>query len=208
LAQQKAHAVLNTDRLSTFTFNDTIIFSLSAEREQLTTKEVSAFFLLLRKFMVDSLQKGILFRGSVALGSFYADKATNTVMGEAVTDAASWYSKADWVGIHATPRASIVLNGLLERENKTRDYAMVDYDVPMKGGPPMKLKAVNWPKALFVDGLTPEETRIAPKATALSWFGRQPIPAGAEGKCFNAIAFFDHVVARQKLTPRLQADRE
>jgi hypothetical protein len=29
------------------------------------------------------------------------DDTTNTVMGEAVSDAAAWYDKADWIGIAA-----------------------------------------------------------------------------------------------------------
>src|SRR5437773_847617 len=90
LAQEKAEEMLSVDLLNMFTFNDTIVFALRAENERPTMKEVSAFFLLLRKFMVDSLQNGILFRGAIAMGTFYADKDTNTVMGEAVTDAAAW----------------------------------------------------------------------------------------------------------------------
>jgi hypothetical protein len=201
LAREKAEDTLNVDLLSIFTFNDTIVFGLQAENNRPTIREASAFFQLLRKFMVDSLRNGILFRGAIAIGTFYADKDTNTVMGEAVTDAASWYTKANWIGVHATPRTTILLNGLLEKEKKKRDYVMVNYPVPMKGRPPVQLKVVNWPKALFVRGLVPVSLRETPRANVLSWFGRQPIPDGAEEKCFNAIAFFDKIVKTQRLTP-------
>ena len=122
-------------------------------------------------------------------------------MGEAVTDAASWYAQANWIGIHATPRATIILNGILEKNSKTRDYVTVDYCVPMKDGSALELKVVNWPKALFVEGLATEAMKRAPRASMLAWFGRHPIPRGAEDKCFRTIEFFDDIVKRQKLKP-------
>ena len=199
LASQKAEEMLKQDRISTFTFNDTIVFALTAEKTEPTIVEASAFFRLLRKFMIDSLQNGILFRGAIAMGSFYAHQETNTIMGEAVTDAAAWYAEADWVGIYATPRSTIRLNGLLEQEQKKREQVMVDFHVPMKDGSSKQLKVVNWPKALFVPELVSERERRVPRSTVLSWFARRPVPRGAEGKCFNAIAFFEHVVETQGL---------
>jgi len=202
LAQEKAETMLNVDLLSIFTFNDTIVFALQSENDKPDIEEADAFFLLLRKFIVDSLQNGILFRGAIALGTFYADAATNTVMGEAVTDAASWYAKASWIGVHATPRSTIYLESLLEEEQKKRNYSMVDYSVPMKEGSAVRLKVVNWPKALFT-ATVPGELRSSPRATVMRWFGHQPVPIGSEEKCFNAIAFFDEIVKKQKLVPKL-----
>lgn len=206
MARDKAEETLNEELLSIFTFNDTIVFALRAEDTDTTIQEASAFFLLLRKFMVDSLKNGILLRGSIAMGTFYADRESNTVMGEAVTDAASWYAKANWIGIHGTPRTTILLKRLLEIERKTRSYVMLDYPVPMKAGPPIKLTVVNWPKALFVRGLIPLEAGETPRAAVLKWFGLQPIPQEAEGKCFNAITFFEHIVKVQKLKANLRSD--
>ena len=194
LAQEKAEEMLEVNLMSTFTFNDTIVFALEAKAERPRIEEVSGFFLLLRKFMVDSLKNGILLRGSIAVGTFYAARDTNTVMGEA--------ARANWIGIHATPRATIILNGLLDAETKKRSHLMVDYTVPMKDGRAVTLKVVNWPKALFVPGLVSESMRTSPRAMALDWFGRQPIPNGAEDKCFNAITFFDEIVRKQKLGPQ------
>ena len=202
LAQEKAEESLNVDLMRTFTFNDTIVFSLEAENDLPTIGEAAAFFLLLRKFMIDGLENGILFRGAIAIGSFYADSESNTVMGEAVTDAAAWYAQANWIGIHATPRATIILHGLLEGNKKNRDYVMVDYDVPLKNGSSTPLKVVNWPKALFVDGLVSPETRAAPRKAVLLWLGRQPIPNGSEDKSFRSITFFDAVVKKYDLTAK------
>jgi hypothetical protein len=208
MAREKAEEMLDLNMLNVFTFNDTIVFSLTAKGSELAPGEVSAFFQLLRKFMVDSLQNKILFRGSIAAGTFYVDKLTNTIMGEAVTDAASWYSQADWIGIHATPRTTLLLNALLERRKENKDWVMVDYDVPMKGGSRIRLKAVNWPKAFFVRELVKDEIRQDPRAMAQMWLASQPIPKGAEGKCLNAVAFFDFVVDKLKLKPLAKKGNE
>ncbi len=71
--------------VTTFTFNDTVLVVYRTGAPP-GVDDVKHFCLLLRKFAVDSLAKGILFRGSVALGTFYVDDDTNTVMGQAVTD--------------------------------------------------------------------------------------------------------------------------
>jgi hypothetical protein len=54
-----------------------------------TSDEVRHFSILLRRFQVDSLLHGILFRGSISVGRFHVDDESNTVMGPAVTDAAA-----------------------------------------------------------------------------------------------------------------------
>jgi hypothetical protein len=89
-------------------------------------REISAFFTIMRKFLVDSLGKGIFFRGSIAIGTFYANEDTNTVMGQAVTDAAAWYDKAEWIGVHATPRASMLIDRWLERREEPMRQVMLD----------------------------------------------------------------------------------
>jgi len=181
-----------------FTFNDTILIVLKTGQNMPSLKQLSAFFAILRKFLVDSLTNRILFRGSVAVGSFYTDNDTNTVMGQAVTDAAAWYDKAEWIGIHATPKTAIFIQQHLEQStsgNKT--HLMLDYPVPIKGGGVLKVKAVNWPKVFFVDGLTPCDKGHERK-TLLSYLSAHPVPRGTEEKYFNSIQFFDDSVKDMK----------
>src|SRR5438270_864542 len=64
---------LSAQMISTFTFNDTIIFILKSGGADPTMAHVRAFHLLLRKFMIDSLRHRILFRGAVAIGTFYVN---------------------------------------------------------------------------------------------------------------------------------------
>jgi hypothetical protein len=109
ILHEKAHAKevrgeIETSAVSTFTFNDTVLIVFRTPSAP-SLAHVEHFGLLLRKFQVDSLAQGILFRGSIGIGTFYVDDQSNTVMGSAVTDAAAWYNAAEWVGINATPHA-------------------------------------------------------------------------------------------------------
>lgn len=183
--------------VTTFTFNDTvlIVYRTGAPPD---LNDVKHFCLLLRKFTVDSLAKGILFRGTVSAGTFYVDDDTNTVMGPAVTDAAAWYESADWIGIHATPHATLVVQRLLEQGQDSLEHVLVDYAVPLKGRPAMTLKAINWPKIFLVPGLAPPGGPKQPRAKCLALLTRHRFPKGSELKHFNAVAFFDHCVALRK----------
>jgi hypothetical protein len=195
---------LKAEMISTLTFNDTIVIVLKPDHPP-NLDDVDAFFTLLRKFFIESLKNGILFRGAIAIGSFYLDEYTNTVMGEAVTDAASWYGKADWIGIHATPRASLLIDQLLEGQTKRRENVIVDYPVPLRDGSKARLKAVNWPKGYFVKGLSPCSPGENRKGKFLESLSRHRIPVGVEQKYSHTIAFFDSVIQQQELVQKLGA---
>jgi hypothetical protein len=146
-------------RLLVFTFNDTVVIVfLVEEGKEVTTEDVQRFAIRLRAFMIHSFQNRILFRGSMSVGSFHlVDDATNTVMGAAVSDAAAWYDKADWIGIALTPHASMYVQTLIEQQSLDLNFILVDYAVPMRDGRgPLQLKAINWPKAFYVKGLRPK----------------------------------------------------
>lgn len=185
-----------------FTFNDTILIAYKTNSRQPSLRQIDPFFHILRKFLVDSLSHKILFRGSVAIGTFYVDCETNTVMGQAVTDAAAWYEKADWIGIHATPKATIVIQRWLERRSASKEHLMLDYDVPLKDGKSIRAKAVNWPKVFFVNSLTPCENGEKPKEKILQLLAEHAVPLGAERKYFNTLDFFDHAVKEIKKKER------
>jgi hypothetical protein len=201
LLRRKANAKevrgdMNINLVTTFTFNDTVLIVYRTPRPA-TLDDVQHFCLLLRKFMVDSLAQGILFRGSVSIGKFYVDDASNTVMGTAVTDAAAWYNSADWIGINATPHASLVVQALL-RGSKDLDNVLLDYSVPLKDRPSLVLKAVNWPKAFYVQGLRPVKEGEDPRAKCLELLTEHRVPKGTESKHFNTVAFFDHCITMWK----------
>lgn len=190
---------INLPQIDIFTFNDTILIAFKTNSEPPILKQIAAFFLILRKFLVDSLSHKILFRGSVAIGTFYVDNDSNTVMGQAVTDAAVWYDKADWIGIQTTPKATIMIQRWLEREKDKRRTVMLDYDVPLKDGRTMRVKAVNWPKVFFVPSVTPCIHGEEPREKLLQILSEHTVPFGTEKKFFNTIEFFDYVVKKSNL---------
>jgi hypothetical protein len=174
--------------LVTFTFNDTIVIVLKSGNGGPTKRHVQAFYALLRKFMIDSLSHSILFRGAISVGTFYLEDETNTVMGQAVTDAAAWYDKADWFGVHATPRTSLLIERLI---GKRSEHIIVEYPVPMKVRSPLRLKAVNWPKGFYVPSVLGRTLGLgAQRPTLLSLLSTNQIPRGVESKYTNAISFF------------------
>lgn len=195
LLKEKALDVLGTikkEMITTFTFNDTILVVLRTGESEPTLKLIANFFTIMRKFFVDSLQHGILFRGSIAVGEFYANDETNTVLGKAVTDAAAWYDKADWIGIHATPRTSMIIQKWIEKTAEGKDHVLLGYDVPMKQGMPVNVKAVNWPKVFFVGSITPCKHGEKEEEKLLEFLTAHQVPAGTERKFSNTLAFFRH----------------
>jgi hypothetical protein len=198
LLRRKANAKqvrgdIKESQVTTFTFNDTILIVYRTPNKA-TLDDVAHFCFLLRKFEVDSLAQGILFRGSISVGNFYVDGESNTVMGTAVSDAAAWYDFADWVGINATPHATLVVQALL-RGRKDLDHLLVDYPVPFKNRPAIVLKAVNWPKAFYVKGIRPLSEGENPRAKCLALLAQHRVPKGTESKHFNTVAFFDYCIA-------------
>ena len=195
---------IDASRVTTFTFNDTVLIVYRTEAPA-SLDDVNHFCLLLRKFSVDSLAKGILFRGSVAVGTFYVDDATNTVMGQAVTDAAAWYDSADWIGIHATPHATLAIQRLVEERRGTLEHVLIDYPVPMKRNSPGVVKAINWPKVFLIRRLAPPDGPQDPRAKCLWLLAKHRFPKGSESKHFNAVAFFDHCFALWKKAKKRKA---
>jgi hypothetical protein len=184
-----------------FTFNDTILIAYKTNAHQPDIRQMETFFMILRKFFVDSLSKGILFRGSVAIGTFFVDDESNTVMGQAVTDAAAWYDKADWIGIQATPKATMMIQQRLEKHAMNGAHLMLDYNVPLRDGKTVHVKAVNWARLFFVPHISPCGRGEGRKEKLLQFLSKHPVPLGTENKFLNTIAFFDHVTQRiQKAT--------
>jgi len=183
----------NESRVTTFIFNDTVLVSYRT-RKPAALRDVKNFAELIRSLAVKSLAQGILFRGAIAIGRFYVNKPTNTVMGEAVSDAAEWYNLADWIGIITTPRATLIIQSLIEQAGNDIGRLMVDYPVPLKNRQVLSLKVVNWPKAFFVKGMTPCANGDKARAKCLSLLAAHGVPAGTESKYFNSMAFFDHCV--------------
>ena len=198
----KEQIKVEPDDLKTFIFNDTIVLAFLSE---LTYQGAWAFCHVLRGFEALFLGKQIYFRGAFGAGTFYGiDDKRNTIMGPAVTDAASWYERADWIGIHATPYATVLINSFLAAGGDSLDYVLVDYDVPLKDSRTMNLKAINWPKLIYLNN---SKTSERAKAATLRLLAKGPIPKDSEAKYFNTIKFFDRCDELGLLEKRLGRER-
>lgn len=188
-------------RLLTFFFNDSVIIAYLLD--DLTVKSVAHFETachMLRGFQTLALGRDILLRGAFAVGEVYrADKEKNTIMGPAVSDAAAWYGLSDWIGLSATPHATIFFDALIPQLSSDLEHLLIPYGVPLKDGRKPRLRAVNWPKGFFVKGLVPSVAGPDGKSRLRTLLSRQRVPRGSESKYANTIEFFEHVYRAQGL---------
>jgi hypothetical protein len=183
---------IEASQLVTFTFNDTIVIVVRCGGSPADLSTATSFTALLRKFLVDSMAGNLLFRGAASIGTFYVDQRTNTVMGDAVTDAAQWYESANWVGVHFTPRSFLYLSKMFETTDDNKRWAFIPYEVPIRNGTSLKTYAVNWPKIFLLPKLRPWSGDPLPRSQLLKLLSRHKVPAGTEQKYFNTVGFFDH----------------
>jgi hypothetical protein len=184
---------LEKSRFSIYTFNDTIVLAYTTD-DAPAHDVVVAFGIVLRHFLVKSLEHQILFRGAVAIGKFKANPKTNTVLGPAVSDAASWYDKSDWIGVVATPRTSLLIEKL-EIKHGDMSRVVISYPVPTKSKEPIQLRAINWPKGFFIREYSPVGKGENHRGKCIELLTQHAIPYGTESKYFNSLRFFDHCVA-------------
>jgi hypothetical protein len=104
--------------------------------------------MVLRRYLFHSLLKRVLFRGAFSIGYFFEDAETNTVLGEAVADAAAWYARADWAGISSTPGTNNVIDHYIYEGLITGgEQFLVKYGVPLNDGTYIDLYSISWPGA-------------------------------------------------------------
>ena len=180
----------NLDRLGRFVFQDTLILTYLTDGDD-DLEALHAFGHVLRFFQCQSLMNDILLRGAFSHGEvFEIDAGTNTVMGPVVSDAAAWHQRAEWVGVHATPSTSIFLRKLEEAQS-SMSFLFVNHNIPFKKGQePLELKAINWPKSMYLSN--GQDYRKA-RAQLLGVLYRVGAPYGSEMKHFNTIEFFDKI---------------
>lgn len=186
---------------SIFTFGDTIILTIELRSKKYIENHITGIILLMRRYLFHSLLNKILFRGAFSIGNYMEDSESNTVMGEAVTDAASWYDKFEWMGLSCTPKT----NNVLEYHCPYADndiHFIHKYDVPLKDGKTFNLHTISWP-AVFHDK---HILKIGEKENPRKWFLEIlkdfHVPLGAETKIENTKEYFTYVereLAKKKL---------
>lgn len=133
-------------RTHVWAFSDTVAVLLDTHglaTPELTNRLSNA----LAELFVSALDKDLLLRGAIAFGQFYAGREGRILIGPAVDEAAEWYDKADWAGIHLTPSAgrSVVPAGLPGDPTFSSSGLFVHYPIPLKSGGSVPGWALAWP---------------------------------------------------------------
>ena len=175
---------------STFTFGDTIVIAFNLKTEENIGTNIKWIIFMLQNYLFQSMEEGILFRGAFSIGKYFEDAKSNTVMGEAVSDAASWYEKADWMGLVCTPKTNTTLDYYLFEEGILDNPLFIQYYlVPLKDNNFYELYTISWAGRLFQD----KDKIKDPRKSLLKLLLNQDVPIGTESKMKNIKDYFNFV---------------
>ncbi len=167
------------------TFGDTVLLSWELPEEK-PERHLPRLIESLGPAIFVGLETGFLFRGALSVGHYLQDEAT--LVGPAISDAASWYERADWLGIIATPACGHRLSLIVEEQFKpTKDSVsrwMVEYDVPLSHGATRRLWTISWPSHYLT-------SRDKGRALLFKQLSKYPVPPNTEDKYSNTVKFFD-----------------
>jgi hypothetical protein len=182
-----------------FAFQDTFIIAIETGTQDYVFRILDKIGEFIAHIIVAGLNQGIYLRGAISIGDFI-EYDNRFYLGDAVSDAASWYEKADWIGVIFTPKTGQLLNYInkvLLRGNdnefnidqETFNWLFSFMQVPLKEKN-MPLWVVNFPFALNFERLNTDMTtptleyyyKIMKKAS---------IPYGTESKYLNTNGFVE-----------------
>ena len=132
------HLVRNEPALQSWkvsAFSDTMFITAEGDAKVL----LGAFGRMSARLIPKSIDLDIPIRGCVAAGEFY-QSGRKLFTGMAVTEAASYYERPQWIGISSCPSAYNVIDGL----GNGRAY-YTKYDMPLKQSVEFGALVVNWP---------------------------------------------------------------
>lgn len=143
-AQTLLEALEKRFPLTKYVFGDTMVFVWKCSYQDAPMAFVQ-FAFWAGVFVSTALLLRLGLRGSFSFGKMIEHSTENTVLGPAVTDAAGWYDKAEWIGIMGTPKTRILLRDLDRKSPRFNlPELLTEYLVPTKLGP-IPSPCVYWP---------------------------------------------------------------
>ncbi|HEX5883671.1 MAG TPA: hypothetical protein VFY67_03925, partial [Pyrinomonadaceae bacterium] len=145
--------------------------------------------------------------GAFSIGPYIEDGSSNTVMGEALTDAAQWYAQAEWMSIASTPRTNSVLEYYLDVLDMPNFMNL--YSVPIKNGSKLELYTISWPGVFHDKSFLREFKKESPRKWFLEILKDLSFPIQATPKYQNTKEYFSFVeslIARRVANPPLNTD--
>ena len=180
-------------KIKEYSFSDTIILTIASD----SLNSLLVMCGIIGDIFSVSMDKGILFRGAISFGNFYSHKTM--LIGPAIDDAAEWYSKSDWAGVHLTPKTSYYIDYCLAEGVKKDQikYLLIKYNVPLKEGRILQdIWTVSWPSIYLKCDEDGQKTSISDfRQKILKIYSRNPIGIEHEKKYRNTIDYFDFVTS-------------
>lgn len=178
-------------------FNDTVVIAIECSTDSEEERHsIAAMAIIVRKLISDGISRGIFFRGAIGVGKFFADLENDTIIGQAVSDAASWYESSNFVGCVLTPRLAFVLQKHLAKNEPSAKGVYMRHPVSTKDGV-KEMFCVNWPLAFHFDSLRPKDCMKGKELQYLyKKIGECFFPKSADDKFHNTVEFFKASFAR------------
>ncbi|HEV2691700.1 MAG TPA: hypothetical protein VG347_02275 [Verrucomicrobiae bacterium] len=182
-------------------FNDTIVVAIECRPDSEEEKNsIYAIAVIVRKLISDGISKGIFFRGAIGVGNFFADLPNDTIIGQAVSDAASWYESSNFIGCILTPRLAFVLQKHFGEGQPTARGTFIPHLISTKEGN-KEMFCVNWPRAFFISSIRPAGCEEGRELQYLyKKFGECYFPKVADEKFLNTVEFFKASCVRAEKT--------
>jgi len=117
--------------------SDTIIIhsGLPNRKEQTVLSALQTHYDLCSNAIAQSIEQHIPLRGATSFGVYYYNQDySNTFVGPAIDEVASWYETADWIGVFMTPSLRYYLNESKENVSRIEKCGWVIYQPPFKPG--------------------------------------------------------------------------
>lgn len=87
----------------------------------------------------ECVERGYPIRGAIAFGEY---NTKNSIMiGPGIDECASWHETCNWVGVHFTPSAELLIRS---RKDQMQKYISLEANIPIKSGYPKVLYCVKW----------------------------------------------------------------
>jgi len=188
-------------------FGDSLLFTIEVKNDVHFTESFQHFVTILSMMIVSALEKGILFRGALAIGNYIED--STIVLGPAVTDAASWYEKIDLMTVIASPAATNFIKAEYSTKknfNESKPMPLIRMaDVPCSDNKEVKAYLLDWPMFICIMA---DVNKMDPFQAYYVIFKELPIPIGTELKYYNTEKFFKESVERFNRSSKPSAVKE
>ena len=127
------------NEVSFASFSDTIIITAVSKNIEQTICDISDH---LSVHVIESMLIDMPIRGCFSIGEFH--KEEQLIIGQAIDEAAGYYTLPQWIGISASPSAHILIEKMFRKDPKKTEELFQKFDIPLKKSIEQNAWALNW----------------------------------------------------------------